>query len=145
MAEPTSSYELNNPPVIAEMLEGEVVAIDLDAGNYYSVRGSAAAVWNALVAGATPDAIATAAASGADPAPLLEALLVFVDRLLADRLLRPRAGAAAPPALAPLPAWAAGELTLDIFTDMQNLLGLDPVHEADDRLGWPAPAAPAAS
>lgn len=137
-----ATYELNNPPVIAELLQDEVVAIDLDAGNYYSVRGKAAAVWSALTAGATPEAIVRAADDGTANGALLPALGTFIDRLVADGLLRlrmkPAAGTPAP-ALAP---WTADDLTYEIFTDMQNLLGLDPVHEADERLGWPAPAAP---
>ena len=35
-------YELNNPPVIAELVEGEVIAIDLERGSYYSLLGPAA-------------------------------------------------------------------------------------------------------
>lgn len=145
MADANSSYELNNPPVIAETLEGEIVAIDLDAGNYYSVRGIAAAIWSALSAGMTPEAIAGTAANGEARADLLPMLLAFVDRLMADGLMRLRTSAPAAAAQAMPAAWTAGDLTYETYTDMQNLLGLDPVHEADDQLGWPAPAAPTAS
>lgn len=131
-------YELNNPPVISEVIDGEVVAIDLDAGNYFSLRGPAVAVWSALLDGAAPrDIVAAAATPGAEPA-LADALELFVERLLADRLLRPRNDTGgAPVAVAPLQAWSRDELDYECFTDMQNLLGLDPIHEADDRLGWP--------
>ena len=42
-------YELNTPNTAAELLEGEVMAIDFEAGLYYSLRNSAATIWELLV------------------------------------------------------------------------------------------------
>ncbi|MCW5771644.1 MAG: PqqD family protein [Rhodospirillaceae bacterium] len=135
---PILRYELNNPPVISETIDGEVVAIDLDAGTYFSLRGPAAALWGLLLTGAAPPEIVARAVDASDRATLAESLDLFVQRLLADRLLRPRSaqngGAEVVPAL---PAWTDADLAYESFTDMQNLLGLDPIHEADERLGWP--------
>lgn len=138
MRDVDQAYELNNPPVIAELLEGEIVAIDLDAGTYYSIRGRAALVFNALAAGASPAALVQAA--GGDGAALMPALSEFIRRCLADNLLRPRSTAQVMSPPAPVSAWTADELTYEFYTDMQTLLGLDPVHEADQKLGWPTPA-----
>jgi len=132
------AYELNNPPVIAELLEGEIVAIDLDAGTYYSIRGKAAVLFNALAAGASPAALVQAA--GGDRAALMPTLADFVRRCMTDNLLRPRSEARVVPPQAPVSGWTADELAYEYYTDMQTLLGLDPVHEADQKLGWPTPA-----
>jgi hypothetical protein len=132
------TYELNNPPVIAETLDGEVVAIDLDAGNYFGFRGPAVALWEALLAGAAPRELVAAVEGEGSREALADALQGFIDRLVGDALIRPRAetraSAPAPAAIAP---WTAADLAYECYTDMQNLLGLDPVHEADERLGWP--------
>ena len=34
-------FELNNPPVVAELVEGEAIAINLKSGCYYSLTGAA--------------------------------------------------------------------------------------------------------
>lgn len=137
MSTTSQAYELNNPPVIAELLEGEIVAIDLDAGNYFSLRGQAAVMFNTLASGASPQAI-VAAATGGDAPSLQRHLADFVDRCLADNLLRLRNSNGAVVTPPSLPPWSADTLHYELFTDMQNLLGLDPVHEADDKLGWPS-------
>jgi hypothetical protein len=47
-------YALNQPRVVGEVIDGEVMVINLDTGVYYSVTGAGAAVWPMLVGGATP-------------------------------------------------------------------------------------------
>ena len=58
-------------PIVHETLDGEVVIINLKTGTYYSLQGPGAAVWEALVAGATPPALASrlAEAASIDAAP----------------------------------------------------------------------------
>src|SRR3954466_3604431 len=129
----TARYELNNPPAVAELVEGEVIAINLDTGSYYSLIGPAAEVWNRLVAGFSPQEILAGPAD-----ELADSLQRFIDALLAEGLIRPASGAPAPaasmPALAP---WPSDALRFDHFTDMQDLLLLDPIHDVDERTGWP--------
>lgn len=144
----TERYELNNPPMIAELVEGEVIAIDLDRGSYYSLVGPAAEVWSALIAGRSGHEILAAANSApasasatANPA-LAAKLQGFVKSLLAEQLLRRAApqdvGAGGAP-LAAIAPWTEDGLRFERFTDMQDLLILDPIHEVDDEAGWPKP------
>jgi hypothetical protein len=126
----TERYELNNPPMIAELVEGEVIAIDLDRGSYYSLVGPAAEVWSALIAGRSGHEILAAANSApasAGPAsatanPALAAKLQgFVESLLAEQLLRRAApqdvGAGGAP-LAAIAPWTEEGLRFERFTDM---------------------------
>ena len=103
----TERYELNNPPMIAELVEGEVIAIDLDRGSYYSLVGAAAEVWSALIAGRSGEEILAAADTAPDQVPAAK-LQGFVESLLAEQLIRRAApqstGAAAPPL--PAIAWS---------------------------------------
>ncbi len=136
----TQRYELNNPPMIAEIVEGEVIAIDLERGSYYSLLGAAAQVWGSVVAGRNAQEILAAVAPVPAPGSLDASLLGFLDALLAEQLIRPapEKGLAAAP-IAPLAPWPAASLRFERFTDMQDLLILDPIHEVDDEAGWPKP------
>ncbi len=136
----TDRYELNTPPIVAELVEGEVIAIDLDRGSYYSLEKETAAVWTALVSGRTGGEILAALASAAEAERLTGELQGFLDALLAEKLIRPAAISARPSgALGAMMPWAADTLRFERFTDMQDLLVLDPVHEVDGEAGWPKP------
>ena len=126
-------YELNNPPVVAETVDGEAVAINLKTGRYHSIEGVATAVWDCLLAGFTQAEILAAVAGGGD-AP---ALRDFAGRLLAEGLIRvsARANPERPPA--PLQPWKPGELAIESFNDMEDMLTLDPIHQIDADFGWP--------
>ena len=138
----TQRYELNNPPMIADTVEGEVIAIDLERGSYYSLVGPAAGVWGAILAGRTGEEILAAVRPAATPGSLETSLLGFLDALLAEQLIRPApARGPAPDALAPFTPWPAADLSFERFTDMQDLLILDPIHEVDEEAGWPKPLA----
>ena len=46
-----SSYTINAPEVASEQFDDEIIIVSLKTGNYYSLRGSAASIWNDLVGG----------------------------------------------------------------------------------------------
>jgi len=133
-------YELNNPPMIAELVEGEVIAIDLERGSYYSLLGPAAQVWGAIVAGRSAQEILAAVAPASATASLAGSLSGFLETLLAEQLIRRAPGSLAPSApIESLAPWPADALRFERFTDMQDLLVLDPIHEVDEEAGWPKP------
>jgi hypothetical protein len=142
----TTRYTVRGAHVIHEAIEGEVVIINLETGNYYSLRGSGARVWEGIVAGAATEAIArdlVAAFDGLEAPPDLAAFLGELER---EGLVGAVSGEGAgelPGAAGPRQAFAPP--ALERFTDMQDLILLDPVHEVDEAQGWPhaKPAEPA--
>ena len=58
----------------------------------------------------------------------------FVEIVVAAGLLRE---APAPVDLVEVGEWTADDLVLEEHTDMADLLGLDPIHDADENVGWP--------
>ena len=66
-------FRLNAPNVIAEMIEGEAILVDLRTGNYYSIQGSGSQIWEAIARGATlahvTEAVAKAFSIEPDEAP----------------------------------------------------------------------------
>lgn len=129
--------EIAAPQCVAQEFEGEVIALNLYSGTYYSLRDLGAVLWRDLAAGHSVESLAAVGAgalSGTQPVP------GFAANLQAQGLLRPAATGAAP-AEAPLlvAALANGtvDLTFEVYEDMQSLFQLDPVHEVDETRGWP--------
>ncbi len=121
-------YEVNRPDVVDESVDGEVLIVHLGTGTYFSSRGAGDAAWQLLASGRTP--AESAGPLGQDEGSIAD----FLARLLEEGLLRPRDGEAGPlPDVRP----AAGALLLEKYTDMQELLLLDPIHDVDDEEGWP--------
>ena len=137
------SFVVNEPSVVSETIDGEVVIINLDQGSYYSLRGAAAEIWQGL-----QDGLDTAALRqriemrfDGDAAEIDRAVSDFLGQLLKEEILRPGSGEESTETVAAV-APVSGEKTpfvaplLEKFTDMEHLLLLDPIHEVDD-VGWP--------
>jgi len=138
-------YRANTPSVISETLDGETVIMDLRSGTYFSTRGVGAFIWTALEQGATAGQIATELAASQDGERQLVVSTVeaFIRELAGYNLIvadpdgHPKAGLAC----------ARGKLVyappvLSAYTDMEDLLQLDPVHDVDAESGWPVPRPP---
>lgn len=134
------SYRINQPAVIAEVIDGEAIIVNLDSGTYYSLCDSGCAVWELLVQQMTvPDVVQNLASRYSSVSSVIEAgVTALLTELLNEQLLLPAEGA---PAAAPALVHADGHQpfpppVLDKFTDMTDLLLLDPIHEVDTQ-GWP--------
>jgi hypothetical protein len=131
--------------VISETIDGEVVIINLGTGNYYSLQGTGAVLWRGIEQGATRDELVEhLATSHADASGVDAAVDSFVEQLLGDELVVPADGEPpGPPVLDP-PVTARFEVPLlERFTDMTDLILLDPVHDVDAAAGWPRAKRPA--
>jgi Coenzyme PQQ synthesis protein D (PqqD) len=134
-------WELRTPAVLAETIDGEVVAVDLSEGTYYSLRETGALCWQLLAAGWTVREVAAELTGRYDVATeVIEAETArLADELVRAGLLRPRAtgpdpSPSLPPPVEPGTAFAP---SMEKFHDMEDLLVLDPVHDVDADRGWP--------
>src|SRR5262245_10713133 len=57
-----SHLQIASPDSMAEDFDGEIVALNLTSGLYFSLRGLAAAIWRDLIAGHSPAALSAAIA-----------------------------------------------------------------------------------
>lgn len=137
------SFELSRPAVVASVVDGEVVAINLDTGSYYNVAGSGTDIWTAVEGTASAEEIAARLAYRYDASvdEVTVAVTRFMDELLAEGLIRPAEATgqhAARPADDPPSATrdVFSPPVLEKFTDMEDLLLVDPVHDVSER-GWP--------
>jgi hypothetical protein len=130
----------NTPAVVAEVIDGELVVMNLTSGTYYSSQGLGATVWRWIEEGHAVAAIEQALIAGCDvPADTVTRdLTAFIEQLSAESLVRPAptapAGELPPPA--PPGRLPYDRPTLAVYSDMQDLLLLDPIHDVD-AAGWP--------
>jgi predicted Rdx family selenoprotein len=136
-------YRVNTPGVILETFADEVVIVNLESGNYFSIDKTGAEIWALLAEGASlPEIVSQLGRRYAAPqADIERALQAWMEQLLAEALLVPSAGGAAPDraaiaTLAPAERLPFEPPALQKYTDMQELLLLDPIHEVDET-GWP--------
>jgi hypothetical protein len=132
---------VNAPQVIHEAIDGEVIIINLTSGNYYSLKGSGAEIWQ-LVQGVASagEIVETLSSRYGQQAEIESSVSDFLAHLEREGLTAPGDASArtATPTDAPTPGQAASFVppSLEKFTDMQDLVLLDPVHEVD-ATGWP--------
>jgi hypothetical protein len=135
-------YQVNRPDVMMESFEGEVIIIHMKRGNYYSLRGSAPLIWDMIGQGCSLEKTGDylAARYPAQEEEVRGSLRTLVEELIAEDLIAPLAAAPTASNETFSNVKVDGPFTpplLERYTDMQELLLLDPIHEVDET-GWPA-------
>lgn len=131
------------PGIVHETVDGEVIAIDLEDGSYYSLAGSGPAIWELLVGGASEAEIGAALATRfeAEKAEIDAAVPALLGQLQENGLI-----VASEEGGSGVPASGSSEKSpfetprLERYNDMKDYFLLDPIHEVDTA-GWPQPAA----
>lgn len=115
--------------IAGKVMDGELVAINLRSGLYYSSAGAGPAIWQLVEAGHTASAIADwlVKATGGEVTTIRNDVEAFVTRLLDADLVELVAEPATPPAAVdpdvPRPYLSP---TLTSFDDMEQAFALDP-------------------
>jgi hypothetical protein len=135
-------YRVNHPQVINEMIDGEAIMINLVSGSYYSLDSLGGEVWGLLEKSLSVDDIVTQLSFRYDASDDIIRSVVenLLEQLSREQLVVPdhSSGAASsrPSGSPPAQRLPFRAPRLEKFTDMQDLILLDPVHEVDSR-GWP--------
>ncbi|MEQ1737741.1 MAG: PqqD family protein [Rhodoglobus sp.] len=128
---------VNRPTVIYDVQGDETVIIDLATGHYFRLDAASTRLWERFDVATSPDELL---AQCGNPGDLDAALDTVLTDLLDRNLLRVATEAEAA-GLAGA-AWAFEGFLLEEFTDLEDILGLDPIHEVDQERGWPHVPAP---
>ena len=127
-----------NPGMFAEAFDGESVLIDIRRGLYFSLSGAATVAWRLFETPCAPeqviDAIAVAS-PGLDASVIAEAIDAMRDHELLISAGSADAGTVAvslDPGEGPFEA-----PVVQVFSDLAELIALDPVHEVNASSGWP--------
>jgi hypothetical protein len=135
-------WQWNTPNITSERFDDEIVVVNFESGKYHSIQGDGVTIWQWLEHAPTIDQVIALAIEqfDGDPVEIDQAVRSFIDALKLERLAVPASAAANE-------RWSgtrAGSRTsfrspaLATFSDMQELLWLDPIHEVDES-GWPLP------
>jgi hypothetical protein len=130
-------YEHNLDHVAAEEFDGEFVLIHFARGTYFSLRHAAVDVWRQFRNGADPALVEGrvlarfAPTQGDASAQLRRCIQMLVD----EELLRETPAAGPPVEDWSSPVWKAP--AVEAYSDLKDLIVLDPVHEVDQSTGWP--------
>lgn len=144
-------FQLNTKEVVQELLDGEIIVMHLQSGNYYSLVGSGAGIWTQIIAGTAFDAIVARLIDEVTAVPELVELEArsFLQQLIDESLILPAAAGFAESEATPAesrntdsrlpgaPRRPFEPPSIQKYTDMQGLLLVDPIHEVDVS-GWPA-------
>ena len=136
-------FRVNTPTVTHETIDGEAVIINLDSGNYYSLVEAGSLIWAIVERGASASEVQHLVQQSyeGDAANMDQGVQELLVQLQQENLIVPVDGTPAVdltdlhnghkklPFKTPL---------LNKFSDMQELLLLDPIHDVDDT-GWPKP------
>jgi hypothetical protein len=145
-------YRINSPHVVAETLDGEATIVDLESGTYYALNESGSVIWDELTRGADRGAVTNTVAStyGLDDDEASRIVEELTAKLSGQNLIVPAGAESGNGAsTGPVPAASSNGGSeaarpyvppeLNTYTDMQELLLLDPIHEVDES-GWPSQA-----
>ena len=131
--------KIDSPQIVHEAIDGEVVVVNFKNGRYYSLEKVATEVWDAIAQGASiPSIIAQLAERyEGDRADIERAVNDFVSILVKEGLVVVSNGGADAAVVVPRPAPGAGRPpfqppTVVLYNDMEGLLLIDPVHNAED-------------
>lgn len=133
-------FTVNEPTVIQEIIDAEAIIADLGRGFYYSLDAIGSQIWSALIAGSSAREIidALAVRFDFDRENLAAGTTALLERLVTEALIVPRDDGALPaghPEFDSL-GGAFSAPVLSKYTDMEQLLLLDPIHDIDET-GWP--------
>ncbi len=137
-------FNIGGSEIVHETIDGETVIVNLENGNYYSIQNSGVDIWNEISSSSTLNEIVSVLQDRyqVDHDVVNEAVNKLLVELQKEGLVQvsseKRQGSfkpiidignnlEKPEFIFPV---------LEKFTDMQELLLLDPIHEVDEE-GWP--------
>ena len=139
-------YVINEQKVYADYAEGQYIVLNHVTGEYYSFDRASSAVLGALLSGADESSVTAAFLEKYGPdCGAAPAVAKFVAELLEAGIITAAAGEVIPEAeagaahIGEIADKTMPELGFEAFSDVADLLLMDPIHEVDEEMGWPVP------
>jgi hypothetical protein len=144
-----TSFQINAPYIVHETIEGETIIMNLKDGNYYSFDGIGPLVWELISKGSVASDIIRIFREVFPDGPenLDQMVNALVKELCSNEIILERKDATDPPHtlsaddVRSLAVFKEIEVRRPLFhrySDMQDILLLDPIHDVDAK-GWPEP------
>lgn len=138
-------FKINTPNVVHELIDGEVIIVNLKKGDYYSLLSTSAEIWIEIERGqSSAQIVAQLIQNYQEESEIIaQGVQSFLYQLIEEEIVTELVndiqkdeivshtlsnnGIDKPPFEIP---------KLSKYTDMEDLLALDPIHEVDET-GWP--------
>ena len=130
-------YCVASPNIVWQAFDEESVVINLESGVYFSLNLSGALIWRLLEAGLTPAEAAERSIDAGAPAEAREQIPGFCERLLQEGLIAASTDGTQGQAAIAEVTFPWDPPAVSVYTDMQDLFLLDPIHDVDES-GWPS-------
>ncbi len=140
---------INAPYIVHETIDGETIVMNLKNGFYYSFSGIGPAVWELMLAGIPYEQITVIIRQAFNSLmpDLDQVIRDFIGELKSNEIVLESQEKTASLSDATLQSMLSTDLFAPIaarppafhrYTDMQDVLLLDPIHDVDEK-GWPEP------
>ncbi len=136
-------FRIASPQITSEIIDGEVMIINLKNGNYYSMSGAGAEIWTGIQKGTSSENLVKILAQVYEAAPEIidQGLKSLLQDLQQEELVAINSSGVVDSSLSQGIAITGQRRpfeapVLNKYTDMQELLLLDPIHDVDEG-GWP--------
>lgn len=139
-------YRINHSQIVNETIDGEVIIINLNKGHYFSLNGVGAKIWSYLKLGTSGNQIISNLKYNYDDSnnliePTIKKLL---SQLTNEELINAYDANKSTADTSSKESISINsnqkeifvEPVLEKYTDMEDLLLLDPIHDVDEQ-GWP--------
>jgi coenzyme PQQ synthesis protein D (PqqD) len=139
------AYRIEAASVVSDVIDGEAVMLHRGSGDYFSTDGVGSLIWQWIEEGRSRGRMLgdLEARFAADPAVIAAALDSFIVDLLSHQLVREASATVEPEearaAAGPVERVPFCPPVLNIYSDIRNLLLLDPIHDVAEESGWPVP------
>lgn len=128
---------ITNPKIVAEEFDSEIILIDIERGLYFTLGGIAVDLWRIF---STPFSVEDLCSDRALINLNLDSAVIpeMINKLLDNNLFIEVSDSDEPNKnVNALALTSASAPTLHIYSDLAELIAIDPVHEVDASLGWP--------
>jgi len=135
-------YRINGPIIVDEIFDDEIIVINFDNGNYFSLRQSSIPIWKGIKEGLGTVSILIdlereyILSSEVAEETILEVINMFLAEGLISKndIIKEENSTVAGKVFSEKIPFEVP--LIEKFTDMNDLLLLDPVHDVDEK-GWP--------
>jgi hypothetical protein len=141
-------FQIDRSAVASEIIDGEAIILHHGSGDYFSTDGIGAVIWQWLGESKSPEQMVHLLKNSFPQTStgIAAAVDTFLADLLKHGLIREVASDGRMP---PAPAQQISNLgddftppVLHVYSDMREVLLLDPIHEVEEVAGWPVPKRP---
>lgn len=133
-----ANYRARLEHIVQEHIDDETIIINMESGSYFSLRATATEIWSHLLNGASPSSLVNelAIACDTDHDNVQSGVEQFLAGILDGGLIEVCDDNKNAHSDISFKTQAYSAPAFEVYSDVQDLLLLDPIHDVSDA-GWP--------